>query len=122
MDVKQFSSDKILRHLDRVNELFQAGYTPPITVELDMTNVCNHKCPGCFGFFYKDRSSVALKDAKRIIDELADISVRAVTFTGGGEPLCNPDTLDAIRYANHKGLDVALITNGSLLDAKAIKT
>lgn len=121
MDVKQFSSNKILWHLDRVNELLQTGYTPPITAELDMTNICNHKCPSCFGFLYKDKSCIVPEDAKRIIGQLADMGVKAVTFTGGGEPLCNTDTLDAVKYANHKGLDTALITNGSLLNAEAVE-
>lgn len=42
-NVRQFSSDKILKHLDRVNEWLRGGPNP-IIVELDMTNRCNHRC------------------------------------------------------------------------------
>ena len=51
MDVRQFSADKILKHLDRVNAWLQGHNQPPITVELDMTNFCNHKCPECSGWY-----------------------------------------------------------------------
>ena len=44
-DVRQFSSDKILKHIDRVNAWLKRENPRPITVELDMTNVCNHRCP-----------------------------------------------------------------------------
>ncbi len=47
---------------------------------------------------------------------------RGLTFTGGGEPLCNDDTLEAIEYAKKSGMDVALVTNGDLLNQeKALK-
>ena len=39
MDVKQFSSDKILAHLDRIEEWLETGVSRPITFELDMTNL-----------------------------------------------------------------------------------
>jgi MoaA/NifB/PqqE/SkfB family radical SAM enzyme len=122
--VKQFSSDKILNHTERVNEWVHCGTTAPVTVEIDMTNVCNNKCPNCFGFYGDtDRdASISYDDAMEIIDQIAIIGGKALTFTGGGEPLCNKDTPDAIVSATWDyGLDTALITNGLLLDEGTIR-
>jgi MoaA/NifB/PqqE/SkfB family radical SAM enzyme len=87
-----------------------------ILVEIDMTNYCNHNCPACTGF--KDNKvSITLDEAKNYIDQMKKMDVRAIAFTGGGDPLMNPDTINAIRYAKRQGLDVALITNGLALDS-----
>ncbi|MBX7245153.1 MAG: radical SAM protein [Candidatus Sumerlaeaceae bacterium] len=116
-DVKQFSSDKILKHLDRVNEWLAGGNPFPITVEMDMTNVCSHKCPECVVNYFREDNADRLPRAlaERIITELAEGGVRGLIFTGGGDPLCHRDTPDMMALAASKGIDVALITNGSLL-------
>lgn len=121
IDVRQFSSDKILKHIDRVHEWLKGGNPAPITVELDMTNRCNHKCPECVVNYFRvnDISFVPLTLAKRIVSQLARNKIRGLIFTGGGEPLCNAGTLEAVKLAKLKGLDIGFITNGSLLNHKA---
>jgi MoaA/NifB/PqqE/SkfB family radical SAM enzyme len=123
IDVRQFSSDKILKHLDRVNEWLEGNNPSPITVELDMTNVCNHRCPECVVNYFRvnDKGFLSLALARRIILELAKNGIRGLIFTGGGEPLCNAHTLEIVKLAKSKCLDIGFITNGSLLDNKAIK-
>ena len=111
-NVKQFRADKVLKHLDKVAEWQRTGDTFPVTIELDLTNVCNNKCPRCFGFYGTDNSTVDLKSAKSVIKQVADMGGRALTFTGGGEPTCNPILAENMQYAKEMGLDVALITNG----------
>lgn len=120
VDVRQFSSDKILKHLDRVNEWLNGTNPPPITVEMDMTSICNHRCPECVSSYFNtpDKSSLSKKLAFRIIKELAKAKIRGLIFTGGGEPLCNVNTVDIVKFAKEKGLDIGFITNGSLLNNK----
>lgn len=117
VDVRQFSSDKILKHLDRVNEWLEGGNPSPITVELDVTNRCNHKCPECVVNYFRvaDSSFLPLPLAKSIVEQLAD-KAKGVIFTGGGEPLCYPNILEIVKLAKNKGLDLGFITNGSLLN------
>ncbi len=114
-DVKQFSSDKILKHLDRVNEWLEGGNPYPITMELDMTNVCSHRCPECVSGYFQCESqeSIPRDLAERIVRELAECKVRGLIFTGGGEP--HKDTPAMIELAHGLGIDTALITNGSHL-------
>jgi MoaA/NifB/PqqE/SkfB family radical SAM enzyme len=121
-DVKQFSADKILKHLDRVAEWQKTGDTFPVTVEIDLTNVCNNKCPRCFGFFGNDKSSMDRESARSIIKQIREMGGRGLTFTGGGEPTCNPHLAEAIQYAKDLGFDVALITNGLSLSEEDART
>lgn len=115
--MNQFSQEKILHHIDRVVEWQKSGYSRPVTYELDMTNVCNSRCSFCFGFSSAapETSSIALADAKKIIRQIKDMGGKGITFTGGGEPLCNPATIEAVRFARNCGLDVGFITNGILI-------
>src|SRR3990167_2825275 len=117
-DVRQFSSDKILKHLDKIHDWLSGKNPSPITVELDMTNICNHRCPECVSSYFQniDKSFLSQSIVLRIIKELSDAGVRGLIFTGGGEPLCNPQTVNAVKYAHKQGLDIGFITNGSLLN------
>ncbi len=117
MDTKQFASDKILRHHNRVKEFFETGKSRPITVEFDMSNFCNHNCPYCFGYYLRkeNQAMMSRKEAFDILDQIREADAKAVTFTGGGDPLTNKITPESIEYAHNLGMDVALITNGLAL-------
>lgn len=123
-NVLQFSADKILKHLDEVNDWLKGDNPAPITVELDMTNVCNHRCPECVVDYYQngDTNHFSPEDSVKVIDQLATAGCKGLIFTGGGEPLCNKFTVDAVIYAKEKGLDIGFITNGSFLDEKKAKS
>ncbi|MFA7074655.1 MAG: radical SAM protein, partial [Endomicrobiaceae bacterium] len=123
ISVNQFSSSKILQHIDRISEWKREGVSRPVTYELDMTNVCNCRCHFCFGFFEQNEHqvSMSLKNAKNILDQIKSFGGKAVTFTGGGDPLCNKDTIEAVKYADKIGLDVGFITNGILLSYEISK-
>lgn len=115
MDVKQFSSDKILKHLDKVNDWLWGKNPFAITIEFDLTNVCNSNCRDCAGGRVDKAASISLEDGKRIIRELKELGARGLTFTGGGEPLCNSAITALVKYAYELGLDIGVITNGILL-------
>lgn len=114
----QFNSSKILRHLDRVREWSEGKGSRPITYELDMTNICNSRCPFCFGFSSSEHATATLtfEQACDILRQVKAFGGRGVTFTGGGEPLCNAATPEAVRFARSIGLDVGFITNGIFLN------
>lgn len=50
-----------------------------------------------------------------IIDDLADMGVKAITFSGGGEPLMHSTIVEAMTMAVGLGIDISIITNGELL-------
>lgn len=112
-DVRIFSSDKILQHLDRVLPWLKGKNVPPVTIELDLTNRCNNNCPWCIGGRKNEKDLVGPFE---IIDQIVSFKIKAITFTGGGEPLLYPQVLEVVEYAHKNGLDVGFITNGLLLD------
>lgn len=109
----------MFQHLDRLAKWQSGRLPPPITVELDLTNACNHACPGCtFSYLVNyDKSSIPFDLAKKTIKDLGEFGVKAITFSGGGEPLVYGEgrVLELMEYAKSFDMDVALITNGSLL-------
>ena len=49
MKINNFNSDeKILRYTGKIDYFFNSHKTLIVT-ELDLTNKCNHRCPGCCG-------------------------------------------------------------------------
>lgn len=110
---RPFAADKIFAHKSRIKQWLGRGVCGPVTFELDVINRCNQKCPACFGFYKGlDSSVMPLARIKDIISQIASIGGRAVTFTGGGEPLLHPDITEAIEAARKAGLDAAVISNG----------
>lgn len=112
-----FSKDKIHGHMDRVQEWLNTGLSRPVTMELDLTNLCNQDCPHCFGYApERDAARMHREEALRIIGELRALGARGLTFTGGGDPLVSPFCLEAVKHARSLGFDVGLITNAQALD------
>jgi len=54
--------------------------------------------------------------AEEIIDDCAALGVKAIQFTGGGEPTMHPDYLALFARAQAHGIATALVTNGARID------
>jgi Predicted Fe-S oxidoreductases len=111
----QFTSKKIFQHCDYIAAWLRGENIFPVCVEIDMTNVCNNKCPQCTGGRGSPAAALSCQQAEILISELATLGVKAITFTGGGEPLCNTETMHAVWLAHHYSFDVGFITNGLAL-------
>ena len=96
-----FISDKILsaNHIGRVANWVSGENVGPITVEMDMTNRCNSRCPGCAGGRENQES---LSNPKSLIDQLVGMGTRGLIFSGGGEPLLDKRTTETINYAKDR--------------------
>jgi cyclic pyranopterin phosphate synthase len=116
---RMLGAGKMFHHLDRLAAWQRGELPPPVTVELNLTNRCNHACGGCsFGYLVNvSQDSLPAPLAVRLIEELAGLGVKAITFSGGGEPLVygEPRVLSLMEMVKDAGMDCALITNGSLL-------
>lgn len=53
---------------------------------------------------------------KEILADIVDMGVRAITFSGGGEPLTYAKITDSVRILKDGKVELSLITNGELLD------
>ena len=114
------SQGKVFNHWDRFHELIETGECLPVTIQLDPTNQCNRNCETCSGNRFDNGAQLSFSAMRDIIDQTKSFC-RGIIFTGGGEPLCNEHTVDAIHYAKQQGIDVALVTNGDLLDETSAK-
>lgn len=134
MDIQAtpYSNLKIFAHAEKLNQIHIGERIAPIYVRLKPTNYCNHRCYYCS---YAD-SELGLRDIvnkqdqipwekmKEIIYDFADMGVKAVTFSGGGEPLVYPYIIEAIEGMKKADVQVSIITNGQLLNgerAQALK-
>lgn len=123
--VTPYSNLKIFGHLREVQEVKEGGRIAPIYVRIKPTNRCNQNCYYCHYKNpyleldqYRATDEIGREKMLEIIQDFKDIGVKAVTFSGGGEPLLYPyieETMEAVLQA---GIDLSIITNGTLLEGK----
>ncbi len=89
----------------------------PILGEIAVTYACNNACRFCYAGCGAGASPpMTLAEAKRVIDVFKrDAQIPFFSFTGG-EPLLVKDLESMIRHARRLGLEVNLVTNGTLAD------
>jgi molybdenum cofactor biosynthesis enzyme MoaA len=112
-------SSKALVHADRLRRIARGEVPPPVSVKLELTNLCNHDCHFCaYRRIVQDpaiRDMLPTKIALDLVDDLAAGGVHGLMLTGGGEPLVHPGISDVIARCGERGLQVGLITNGTRL-------
>jgi len=113
---------KLYWHSDRVNDWLHGRRIVPIHIDVGLSKGCNIKCQYCFGAvqgnFYKKGSEVFFPrdPLLRYVKEAGELGVRSMAFVGEAEPLLNPHVYEAIIKGKKAGVDIALGTNGILLD------
>lgn len=81
-----------------------------------LTRRCNLNCQYCFYDAGIPREQeLSTEECLQLIDELASMKVKRVNFMGG-EPLLRKDIFLLAQRSRQKGLDVNLITNGTLIN------
>lgn len=120
-----YSYLKIFHHHEILENLLQGERCKPLCIRIKPTNRCNHNCSYChYRNSYLDLDEYNLQDQipeqkmMEIVQDLADMGVKAVTFSGGGEPLLYPYIEEAMEKLIAEGIDLSMITNGSLLEGK----
>lgn len=116
---------KIFHFKDKVDSLPQGtdDILAPIHIRIKPINGCNHRCRYCA---YREDALQLGKDMKiadaipkdkmmEIIEDIIDMGVQGVTFSGGGEPLFYPHMLDVLRRLVESPVKFATLTNGGLL-------
>lgn len=118
--MKIFHFKEKLDSLPKENNVILA----PLHIRIKPTNVCNHNCYYCayrvdnlqLGKDMVTGDYIPKEKMLEIIEDLQDMKVRAVTFSGGGEPFCYPYLLDTIKHLMKAGIKFAALTNGALLN------
>lgn len=117
-----FTPMKLLRHSDKVQAMLRGETVYPIGVEIDLSNVCNHNCPWCNYNGFRQENWVSFDGARvlSLLDELAEVGVKSVTFTGGGEPLVHQQAAEIFQRCADRGLEFGIVTNGRRLEGAVV--
>jgi len=103
--------------LEGSNGSVAARYGIPLAVLLELTHRCPLQCPYCSNPVEMERTSNELttEEWKRVLNELAEIGVLQVHFSGG-EPTARKDIVELVRHASELDLYTNLITSAVLLN------
>ena len=98
----------------KLNNCVTFDQTYPISVELSLTNRCNHACVWCSDADLRERlgGEMTLAELEPLFADLRRGGTRGVVIEGGGEPTLHPEFREVVKAARRYGLAVGLITNG----------
>lgn len=108
------SNDKILKYPNKLDYFFN-GHKTLIVTELDLTNRCNHLCPGCCGV-NENNAQLSLAQIKQIISDLKSADNQGIILSGGGEPLLSPYFEEAVKAIQKTGMHIGLNSNGFIMN------
>lgn len=122
-----YSQSKFAFHRQKLESMLNGKITPPIYVRIKPTNACQHECFYCAyqpkfdcvvseKFNLKDK--IPEEKMMEILKDLNDMQVKAVTFSGGGEPLIYKPIIKTFEKTLEYGLELSIITNGQELRGK----
>lgn len=120
-----YSKLKMFHFTDKLNSLpaDNPQIMAPLHVRVKPTNICNHDCWYCayrrdtiqLGKDMVVRELIPEQKMMELADDFIAMGVRAVTFSGGGEPLCYPYLAKTGQRLTDAGVKIATLTNGALL-------
>ncbi len=125
----RYSRMKIFHYPEKLASLPEAGGTtlPPLHLRIKPTNVCGHRCRYCsyrnpglqLGSGMERGDSIPRDRILEIMDDVVTMGVRAVTFSGGGDPFCYPYLGEAAERLAASPVRFAALTNGARLEGDA---
>ncbi len=121
-----YSNLKFLRYAGHIEAFREQRIVAPVHIRIKPMNHCNHDCWYCAyrvgnlqlgeDIDYKDK--IPQDKMFEIVDDVIAMGVKAVTFSGGGEPLLYKPLPEVAKRLAEGGVRVATLTNGSNLKGK----
>ncbi|QGY39376.1 radical SAM protein [Pseudodesulfovibrio cashew] len=122
-----YTKMKIFHYKDKLDSLPRdREILPPLHIRIKPTNRCNHNCGYCayraenlqLGQDMDTSDAIPREKMAEIVEDVIDMGVGAVTFSGGGEPFVYPHLLETATALKAGGVKVASLTNGSRLSGE----
>lgn len=106
----------IFHHLDILQKWKKGEKFPPLYVEVSPTNMCNQRCFYCYTEHLGYKNLFIPEELLvKIFHDMGSAGVKCAELQGTGEPLLNKGVPDAIAAGKKTGMNICLITNGTLL-------
>ena len=102
---------KLFRRAGLLEKIIR-GAIPPAHLQLIPTNRCNLSCSFCSCANRNMGDEFSFEEIGSIVRRFSRLGARAVTITGGGEPLLHDRINDIITLCRMFGLEVGLVSNG----------
>lgn len=139
--MQPYSPLKIFHHRKQLDVIRDGGQPNPLHVQIILSDLCNQSCHFCayrmegytsnqlFGVVGDDgrvnnnpNRMIPYVKVTEILEDCKTLGVRALQFTGGGEPTVHPQHLEILNTAVNMGFDVSLVTNGVVQKHGIIET
>lgn len=124
----KYSNLKIFHYQDKLDSLVQDKneIKAPIHIRIKPTNSCNHNCWYCayksdhlqLGQDMVEKDFIPLEKMLEILEDIKDMGVQAITFSGGGEPFTYRYFSQTIKKLIEYDIPFASLTNGSRLSGE----
>lgn len=117
---------KLARH-SNLGKYFEGEFVSPINVEISPSGKCQAACDFCFyrqeGKSLNGLDKVLFEEdrMKSLIDEFAEMGVKSISWTGGGEPSMHPSFGKFVDWTHKSGLKQGLFTNGLIVNYDSTK-
>lgn len=118
-----FAEESLVKNDNSIEQIREKVWIPkrhPHVGGIELTPYCNLRCVHCYLQDQEKHTLLTTEEVKYIIDKLFDVGVLFLYFTGG-EILTRSDFFEIYIYAKKKGFIIELLTNGTLIDSKAIE-
>lgn len=117
-DYNRFQKFKILAHSDKISEIVNGGIPSPVEWIIYPSNICGYRCGHCI--MAKEQSDhrglLSRFAMEKIPTDATVYGIKTVIFSGGGDPLINPYTIESARRCKENGIFTGLNNQGYLLE------
>lgn len=133
-----YSALKVLHHPARLGAYKEGQPFAPAHVQIILSDWCNQSCSFCAyrmegytsnalfgvetdkGRNNNPRRQIETNKVIEILDACEAMGVRAIQYTGGGEPCAHKDHHQLFGAVLDRGMELALVSNGTLLTKETI--
>jgi len=86
---------------------------------IEVTDICNLKCPGCFRYTLTGHRPV--EEIMKEVIQLQRMTNCSRISISGGEPLLYPDIVEVVKFISNNKLKTIILTNGEALSEDLIR-